>query len=92
MDNTALEQRMRDFTVAMTEVLAIEAGAATGRLESEIKKLREEIAGLRAEMEILRAHKAFDGTPMVRKASPSSVILPTTACERIRSSPRIRGS
>ena len=61
MDEAA-EMRARAFTVAAVESVCDMLGEETGKQESaiyaEIKKLRQEIGGLRAEIEILRQHKA----------------------------------
>ena len=51
----ALEQRMRAFTVSMVEGLADLAGETTGMLEREIKKQREEIVALRADLTLLQS-------------------------------------
>ena len=50
-----LEERMREFAVEITGALADEARETTGRLEREIKKQREEIAVLRAELTLLQS-------------------------------------
>ena len=50
-----LEERMRAFAVEITGTLADVAGETTGRLEREIKKQREEIAALRADLALLQS-------------------------------------
>jgi hypothetical protein len=49
------EQRLRAFTMKMTEALAEEAGSTCGRLESEIIKLQRQLADLKSQVESLRA-------------------------------------
>jgi hypothetical protein len=54
----AAEVRARAFAVAAAEALGTVVGEATGKLESRIKKMEDEIAALKCDLQIVEAHKA----------------------------------
>ena len=57
---TAIQERL-EF---LAGIIGGECGLIEKRLTSEIKALREEIAALRCDVEILRQHKAANVTPI----------------------------
>ena len=67
-----LEERMRAFAVEIIGTLADVAGETTGRLEREIKKQREEIAALHADLALLQSIVRGDVRQLKGKVSDAA--------------------